>query len=35
MGTIYEAANIPFDFSKEHIASLMDFVQAELAELKK
>ena len=35
MREIYEAANIPFDFSKEHIASLMDFVQAELAILKK
>ncbi|MEA5427083.1 M3 family oligoendopeptidase [Arcicella lustrica] len=35
MKEIYAAANIPFDFSKEHIASLMNFVQAELAILKK
>jgi oligoendopeptidase F len=35
MGEIYAAANIPFDFSKEHIASLMDFVRGELAELKR
>lgn len=35
MGEIYAAANIPFDFSKEHIASLMDFVRGELADLKK
>jgi oligoendopeptidase F len=34
MGEIYAAANIPFDFSKEHIASLMDFVKKELARLK-
>jgi oligoendopeptidase F len=31
---IYEAANIKFDFSKAYIAELMDFVKAELAELK-
>lgn len=35
MGEIYAAANIPFDFSKEHIASLMDFVKGELERLKK
>lgn len=35
MGEIYAAANIPFDFSKAHIASLMDFVRAELEVLKK
>ena len=35
MGEIYAAANIPFDFSKEHIASLMDFVKGELEALKK
>ena len=35
MKEIYAAANIPFDFSKEHIASMMNFVQAELALLKK
>ncbi len=34
MGEIYAAANIPFDFSKNHIASLMDFVRAELVVLK-
>ncbi len=34
MGAIYEAANIPFDFSKEHIASLMNFLQNELKALK-
>jgi oligoendopeptidase F len=34
MGEIYAAANIPFDFSKEHIASLMDFVKGELKTLK-
>ncbi|MFC0185016.1 oligoendopeptidase F [Pseudarcicella hirudinis] len=33
MGEIYATANIPFDFSKEHIASLMNFVRAELAKL--
>ncbi|OZI08053.1 oligoendopeptidase F [Siphonobacter sp. BAB-5385] len=33
MGEIYAAANIPFDFSKEHIASLMNFVRAEVAKL--
>lgn len=35
MGEIYSAANIPFDFSKAHIASLMDFVKGELEALKK
>ena len=35
MGEIYAAANIPFDFSKVHITSLMDFVRAELAVLKR
>ena len=34
MGEIYAAANIPFDFSKAHIASLMDFVKEELETLK-
>ncbi len=34
MGEIYAAANIPFDFSKAHIASLMDFVRGELEALK-
>ncbi len=34
MGEIYAAANIPFDFSKAHIASLMDFVRGELEMLK-
>ena len=34
MGEIYAAANIPFDFSKNHIAALMDFVRVELAVLK-
>ena len=31
---IYEAAGIKFDFSKEYISELMDFVKSELAELK-
>ena len=35
MGEIYAAANIPFNFSKEHIASLMDFVKGELKALKR
>lgn len=35
MTEIYAAANITFDFSQEHIASLMNFVRAELAILKK
>ncbi|MDI9870876.1 M3 family oligoendopeptidase [Flectobacillus roseus] len=30
MASVYNAANIPFDFSKEHIASLMTFLQGEL-----
>ncbi len=34
MGEIYAAANIPFDFSREHIASLMDFVRTEIEKLK-
>ena len=34
MGEIYAAANIPFDFSKEHIASLMNFVRTEIEKLK-
>lgn len=34
MGEIYAAADVPFDFSKEHIASLMDFVRAEIEKLK-
>jgi oligoendopeptidase F len=35
IGEIYQAANIPFDFSEQHIADLMQFVRDELAELKK
>jgi oligoendopeptidase F len=31
---IYEAAGIKFDFSKNYIAELMDFVKSELATLK-
>ncbi|MCE7043018.1 M3 family oligoendopeptidase [Dyadobacter sp. CY312] len=31
---IYEAANIPFDFSQKHIAELTDFVREELERLK-
>ncbi len=34
IGEVYAAANIPFDFSKEHIASLMEFVGEELRKLK-
>ena len=34
IGKIYEAANVKFDFSKEYIAELMDFVKAELEKLK-
>ena len=34
MASVYNAANIPFDFSKEHIASLMTFLQGELNTLK-
>jgi oligoendopeptidase F len=34
IGEVYAAANIPFDFSKEHIASLMDFVGDELRKLR-
>lgn len=32
---IYAAANIPFDFSKDYITELMNFVREELEELKK
>lgn len=35
IGEIYQAANIPFDFSERHIAELMQFVRDELAVLKK
>jgi len=31
---IYKAANIPFDFSQKHITDLMQFVRAELEQLK-
>ena len=31
---LYEAAHVPFDFSKEHIAGLMNFVRTELEALK-
>jgi oligoendopeptidase F len=31
---IYQAANIPFDFSKNYITELMQFVQSELERLK-
>jgi oligoendopeptidase F len=34
IGKIYEAANVKFDFSKEYIAELMDFVKFELEKLK-
>jgi oligoendopeptidase F len=34
IGEVYAAANIPFDFSKEHIASLMEFVGEELRKLR-
>ncbi len=34
IGKIYEAASVKFDFSKEYIAELMDFVKAELEKLK-
>ncbi len=34
IGQIYEAARVPFDFSKKHILELIDFVRAELAALK-
>ncbi|CAH0996393.1 hypothetical protein EMA8858_02525 [Emticicia aquatica] len=34
IGKIYEAANVKFDFSKEYIAELMDFVKDELEKLK-
>ncbi|MCF0071578.1 M3 family oligoendopeptidase [Dyadobacter sp. CY261] len=35
IGEIYQAANIPFDFSERNIAELMQFVRDELAVLKK
>ncbi|MEO6281874.1 MAG: M3 family oligoendopeptidase [Dyadobacter sp.] len=35
IGDIYQAANIPFDFSEQHISDLMQFVRNELEELKK
>jgi oligoendopeptidase F len=34
IGKIYEAANVKFDFSKEYISELMDFVKSELEKLK-
>lgn len=34
IGEIYAAARIPFDFSREHITDLMDFVRKELEQLK-
>ena len=34
IGDIYQAADIRFDFSKEYIAELMDFVKNELKQLK-
>jgi oligoendopeptidase F len=34
IGKIYEAANVKFDFSKDYIAELMDFVKDELVKLK-
>ena len=34
IGKIYEAAHVKFDFSKEYIAELMNFVKTELAKLK-
>ncbi|MEZ0608525.1 M3 family oligoendopeptidase [Fibrella sp. WM1] len=34
IGTIYAAANVPFDFSKEHIGELMAFLQEEIGRLK-
>ncbi|WP_028664520.1 M3 family oligoendopeptidase [Runella zeae] len=35
ISAIYAAANIPFDFSKEYITELMNFVKDELEKLKK
>ncbi|QRR02805.1 M3 family oligoendopeptidase [Dyadobacter sandarakinus] len=35
IGEIYQAANIPFNFSRGHITELMQFVKGELDELKK
>ncbi|WP_439582159.1 M3 family oligoendopeptidase [Dyadobacter bucti] len=35
IGEIYQAANIPFDFSKDYITELMQFVRTELERLKK
>ncbi|GGC11221.1 M3 family oligoendopeptidase [Dyadobacter sediminis] len=34
IGEIYKAANIPFNFSEQHITELMQFVHQELAQLK-
>jgi oligoendopeptidase F len=34
IGEIYAAARVPFDFSKQHITELMDFVRKELETLK-
>lgn len=34
IGKIYEAAHVPFDFSKVHITNLMNFVRSELNALK-
>jgi oligoendopeptidase F len=34
IGQIYEAARVPFDFSKAHITELMNFVRDELAALR-
>jgi oligoendopeptidase F len=34
IGEIYEAANVKFDFSKEYIAELMQFVEKELGALR-
>ena len=34
IGEIYQAANIPFDFSKDYITELMQFVRTELERLK-
>ncbi|GAA4407828.1 M3 family oligoendopeptidase [Nibrella viscosa] len=31
---IYQAANVPFDFSREHISSLMNFVWEEISQLR-
>ena len=34
IGKIYEAARVPFDFSKAHITELMNFVRDELKALR-